>query len=89
MAREQEPIWVESLLTPEEHAECHKKYPSTVIRSKPVQFLEDYHTGGKWRNGMGAVLTAKEIEISNKMMEKLREFITKKLKENEESNISD
>ena len=74
-----DPIWVESLLTPEEHIRCHKLYPSTV-QSKPVQFMPNIHVGGKWRAGMGKGYTETEIFNINKSIEQLRIFLKNKEK---------
>lgn len=59
------PIWVESCMTAQEHREAHKKYPNTVTRREPVLYNPSYHKGGKWRNGMGYVLSAEEIKNIN------------------------
>jgi hypothetical protein len=73
-----DPIWVESLMTAAEHAECHKKYPTTVKSSKPVLFDPNYHLGGKWRAGMGSGYTAAEIIIINKQIDQLHELLKTK-----------
>lgn len=66
-----DPIWVESLMSTEEHAEAHKKYPTVVTDSKPKPFNPNYHKGGKWRAGMGAVVPKEERDRHNKFMEEL------------------
>lgn len=73
-----DPIWVESIMTAEEHAEMHKKYPSTVTRSKPVQYDPNYHTGGKWRAGMGKGYSPQEIDAINKAMDNLYNLLKTK-----------
>lgn len=85
MSQQQEPIWVESLLTAQEHVEMHKKYPNTVTRSKPVPYDPSYHTGGKWRAGMGAPIPLDEMTRYNKGLDKLRELLkTKKFQKRPE-----
>lgn len=73
-----DPIWVESLMTVEEHALAHKKYPNTVRTSKPIQYDPNYHKGGTWRKGMGANLTAEEIKISNDNFDNLTKLLQTK-----------
>jgi hypothetical protein len=73
-----DPIWVESLLTPEEHAECHKLYPNTVLSSKPIQYDPNHYKGGTWRKGMGKNLTAEEIKIFNKNFDNLTNLLKTK-----------
>lgn len=60
------PIWVESVLSPEEYSEAAKKYPSVFTNgSKATQYSPNHHKGGKWRNGMGANLKEEEIKNIN------------------------
>jgi hypothetical protein len=47
-------------------------YPSTVLKSKPLLFDPNYHTGGKWRERMGKGYTNIEVEKINKALEELR-----------------
>lgn len=61
------PIWVESLLTPKEHAEIHKKYPQ-VVKRDPVLYDASHHKGGKWRADMGANASEDEIKSFNKAL---------------------
>lgn len=65
------PIWVESLMTPEEHKECNRKYPATVQSPTPLLYDASRHKGGKWRNGMGSRLSDQEIINSNKVLDSL------------------
>lgn len=57
-----DPIWAESILTAAEWKEQSKVYPNVYQKNIPPQMFEgDY----KWRHGMGASLTAKEIQLIN------------------------
>ena len=76
--KEGPPIWVESLMTAEEHKECHRKYPSTVVTKEPVPYDASYHKGGKWRDGMGKGFTPDEIRSFNRGIDKLRELLQTK-----------
>lgn len=73
-----DPIWVESLLTPEEHAEVRWNYPNMVRSTKPTAYDPNYHKGGTWRKGMGANLTAEEIKIINRNFDNLRKLLETK-----------
>lgn len=73
-----DPIWVESVMTPEEHAEAHKKYPATVKNSKPTQFDPNYHLGGKWRGNMGGGYSKAEIDHINKNIDNLFKLLQTK-----------
>jgi len=68
-----DPIWVESCMNNIEHKECHKKYPSTILYSKQTKYDPTYHKGGKWRDGMGAYLSARQIAITNENIDYLIE----------------
>ncbi len=72
------PIWVESLMTPEEHRQAHKDHPTTVKKSTPIAYDPSYHRGGTWREGMGGGLTPEEIAINNKNIDNLRKLLTTK-----------
>lgn len=72
------PIWVESLLTKEEHKEIHKKYPQCVPTKEPVLYDPSHHKGGKWRYKMGQVSSEEEIKDYNKKMDKLHEMMKTK-----------
>jgi hypothetical protein len=55
-------IWVESLLTPTEWKEQSKIHPSVYNTDIPYAPFECEF---RWRQGMGAPLTAQEIKIIN------------------------
>ncbi len=56
-----EKIWCESLLTPQEWREQSKIYSTYCTSQPPTPFHSEY----RWRQGMGAPLSASEIEIIN------------------------
>lgn len=70
-----DPIWVESIMTADEHSISHKKFPSTVTDSKPTQYNPNIHKGGKWRAGMGKGYSASEINALNDTMKKYYELL--------------
>ena len=63
--KEGPPIWVESIMNPAEYKESHKKFPSTTLTSMAPPYEENYHSGGKWRAGMGGNLYPHEIRNIN------------------------
>lgn len=73
-----DPIWVESLLTPEEHAEVHRMYPNLVHTSKPIPYDPNKYRGGTWRKGMGATLTPEEVKILNDNFDNLTKLLKTK-----------
>lgn len=65
------PIYVESLMTPEEIKERCRKYPTSHITE--LRTLSDFKPGlMKWRWRMGLTLLPSEIEVFNREIEKLR-----------------
>lgn len=67
-----EPIWVESILTPEEYRDAAKKYPSVFSSgSKAPLYDLNHHSGGKWRAGMGKGYSESEIAQINKNLDNL------------------
>ena len=74
-----EPIWVETILTPEEYREAAKKYPS-VFSNGPVasQYDSSRHSGGKWRAGMGKGYSEAEIKQINKNLDVLHNLLKTK-----------
>lgn len=78
------PIWVESCMDSEEHREAHKRHPTTVLHSKPVEYDPTYHKGGKWRNGMGRYLTAEEAKKCNDNLDEIINYLLTKQKESNE-----
>ena len=72
------PVWVESLLSPEEYRESHKLYPTTVLTPDAPAYDPTYHKGGRWRLKMGRGLSKEEIDLTNKELEKLYNLIKEK-----------
>lgn len=80
--KEGEPIWVESLLTPQEHMECARKYTTYTKGSKPVPMFECEF---KWRYRMGAGMNPAELQIFNKRVANLARIL-QEAKEKAEKN---
>lgn len=72
------PVWVESLLSPEDYRQSHKLYPTTVLSSDAPSYNPTYHKGGRWRFRMGKTLSKEEIDLANRELEKLYDFIKEK-----------
>ena len=83
--KEGPPIWVESLLTPAEHAECAKKYTTYVKGSKPVEM---FSCEFRWRYRMGRGMTPEELKAFNKRLEGLAEMIEKLREKEEEARLA-
>jgi hypothetical protein len=77
--KEGKPIWVESLLTPQEWKYYKNKY-STYSSDKPPELFEgDFY----WRRGMGEGFTTEEIRITNARIDAvLEKFRLKKSQNN-------
>lgn len=72
------PIWVESVLTPDEYLGAHKKFPALVQKTKAILYDPAYHEGGKWRAGMGKGYTPDEIKSINKHIDNLYNLLKTK-----------
>lgn len=71
MLQEGEPIWVESLMTEQEIAECRRKYSTYNYSFRP---LADFTTSEfRWRWRMGAGLYPQEIKLMNSRIDELLE----------------
>lgn len=64
-----EKIYVESLLSDNEYAECSKKYSTTYNSSKKPPF---FNSEFKWRYEMGKNLTADQIKLINERLEEIK-----------------
>jgi hypothetical protein len=74
-----DPIWVESVLTPEEYRIAARKYPSVFSNGPvPIPYDPSRHQGGKWRAGMGKGYTAEEIKTINKNLDSLHNLLRTK-----------
>lgn len=69
------PIWVESLMTPEEWKARYKMWVSSSTHKEVVQYDPNYHKGGKWRAGMGEGFTIAEIQEYNRKIDQLHNFM--------------
>ena len=73
------PIWVESILTPEEYREAARKYPESFSNgSTAPQFEPNKHEGGKWRDNMGKGYSAEGITKINKALDDLHNLLKTK-----------
>lgn len=66
--QEGKPIWVESLMSPDEIKEYAKKY-STCQASKNGETFPEFDCEFKWRKGMGQPLSKEEIELVNSRLD--------------------
>lgn len=73
-----DPIWIESILTPEEYKVASKKFLSVFKDGMAPMFLPNYHQGGKWRDRMGKGYTDIEIKSYNKALEDLHKLMKTK-----------
>lgn len=68
--QEGKPIWVESLMTPVELKEYAKKY-STCQATRNGETFPEFECEFKWRKGMGANLSAEEINLINSRIDSI------------------
>ena len=73
-----DPIWVESIMTPEEYREAAKKYPSMFNGTKPTPYDPNHHLGGRWRYNMGKGYTPEEIILINNHFDNLHNLLKTK-----------
>lgn len=73
MAQDMKPIWVESLLTPQEWKENRRIYKTTASEEPPQMFEGDF----KWRYGMGAFLSKDEIQLINKRIDAVLKLVNR------------
>lgn len=71
------PIWVESIMTPEEWKARFKTWSGT--HREVIQYDSNYHKGGKWRAGMGKGFTPEEIADFNKKLANLHNLMRTKV----------
>lgn len=68
-------IYVESLLSDKEYAECAKKYPKTYVNG-PVK-VPFFESENPWRYRMGERVTPEEVAKSNKVWNDILKNVTR------------
>jgi prolyl-tRNA synthetase len=67
------PIWVESVLSAKDYAECAQKYPNTFTNGSkaPLEFKSDF----EWRKNMGGRLSDAQINLINSRIDEMHKLI--------------